>query len=359
MTRRKPSGILTAELLRAALLALCDSYDTLNAQLFKGQLKRPILAFSDTRQRLGHWIAEGRRMELSRYLLTDVGWGVLVEVLKHEMAHQYLEEVLGEPAQEPHGEAFRRICEQRGIDPAASGLPGAATLSADTERVLDRVTKLFRLAEQGETHEAEAAMAAARRLMLKYNLTQLHRSSYAFSHLGEPTGRVSEAERILASILDEHFFVQVIWVPVWQPLRGKSGSVLEICGNRENLELAGHVYAFLRDAAERSWQAYKKTSGLPGNALRREYLAGVMTGFRDKLAAAQKRHKEQGLVWVGDAQLTSYFKRRHPRVRWIRGTGKRRPEAFTHGRAAGRQLDLHPPVPARTSGETRLLPGRH
>ena len=55
-------------------------------------------------------------------------------------------------------------------------------------------------------------------------------ASTAIAHLGEPTGRVGEHERLVAMILGKHFFVEAIWVPVYRPLEGKRGSVLEICG---------------------------------------------------------------------------------------------------------------------------------
>ena len=39
-----------------------------------------------------------------------------------------------------------------------------------------------------------------------------------------------------------------------------------------------------------------------------------MAGFRDKLAAQRTTDDARGLVWVGDADLTGYYRRRHPRV---------------------------------------------
>ena len=35
------------------------------------------------------------------------------EVLCHEMVHQYVEEVLGICEELPHGEAFKRVCQER------------------------------------------------------------------------------------------------------------------------------------------------------------------------------------------------------------------------------------------------------
>ena len=37
---------------------------------------------------------------------------------------------------------------------------------------------------------------------------------------------------LLGAILGKHFFVEVIWVPVYRPLEQKRGSVLEVCGTQ-------------------------------------------------------------------------------------------------------------------------------
>ncbi len=117
--------------------------------------------------------------------------------------------------------------------------------------------------------------------------------AYSFRHLGAPTGRVSEAERILATILGEHFFVECIWVPVYRPREGKRGSVLEVCGTPSNLEMAEYVHAFLSHTAERLWRS-TRASRASRNRDRRTYLAGVMTGFREKLDAQRRAPASAG-----------------------------------------------------------------
>ena len=352
---------LSVELERASLRALQQVYDEVSRSVFKGQLRQPPLTFVEGRHRLGQWSSDPRQIELSRELLVEQGWGVLVEVLKHEMAHQFVEEVLGIVDEGPHGSAFRQVCEARGIDGRAAGLPKSSPLADEQQRVLSRIAKLLNLAQSSNLHEAETAMSLAQRLMLKYNLEHAMEPAsrgYRFTHLGQATGRVGEAERILAALLAEHFFVEVIWVPVWRPFEGKRGSVLEVCGTEENLEFAGYVHAFLVETSERLWVQYRSDRNLRGNAERREFIAGVMAGFRDKLAREKKQQHKEGLVWVGDAELTSYMKRRHPHIRWMRGTVRRRPESWAHGREAGRQIVLHKPVKSGSSGGPKLLPGR-
>jgi hypothetical protein len=364
--RNKVSGIqdLNAELERAALRAVLHQYGELNASLFAQRLQRCALEFVDPGPRLGRWRAEHRTIELSRSLLLEHGWGVLVEVLKHEMAHQYVYEVDGAHDEPPHGPRFRRVCRERGIDERAAGIPvsgsgGEAELF--DKRMLDRVAKLLALAESANEHEAQNAMSAAQRLMLKYNLEvslDSRPGSYGFRHLGRATGRVTEAERRLANILADHFFVECIWVPVWRPLEGKRGSVLEVCGRPENLELAAYVHAFLTQTAEALFRDYRRKNPHEKNKNRQSFTAGVMLGFQDKLKEERKKNQSQGLIWVSDANLNDWFERRYPYVRRVTRSGPRRTSAYALGREAGKRIVLHRGVQEGASARIRLLPGR-
>jgi hypothetical protein len=355
------SDVLGIELERAALVELRSAWQRSNLEYFKGALRRPILEIADLDSQLGRWMSDHRTLQISRSLILGQGWGVVVEVLKHEMAHQFVDEVLGLRNQPAHGPAFRQVCAERGIDPRAAGLPDAKPAIQDEHRLLERVAKLLALAESPNMHEAQAAMSAAQRLMLKYNLEALvkaPRRSYGFRHLGEPTGRVDESRRFLASILGDFFFVEVIWVTVWRVHEKKRGKVLEICGTPENLELCAYVHSFLIHTSERLWREYKRENGVRGNRSRRVFIAGVMAGFRDKLMSEREHSDKQGLVWAGDSDLSAYLRRRHPHMRYMRHQGNRRNEAWTHGRAAGRKIVLHRGVSEGPSGGRKLLGGR-
>src|SRR4051812_37493423 len=228
MAGPRASDRLSTELEVLALRAIRIEHRDLNGLLFGGRLSAPSFALSDARSRLGQWLSASRTIELSRQLLVDLSWGALVEVLKHEMAHQYVDEVLGARDESAHGPAFRRVCSERGIDGRSSGAPQAGNEAppAEERSALEKISRLLSLAQSSNEHEAQAAMAAAQRLMLKYNLeacAQGQTHDYCFRHVGKPSGRVYEAPRILALILSEHFFVETIWVPVWRPLEGKRG----------------------------------------------------------------------------------------------------------------------------------------
>ena len=352
---------ISIELEAALARALLAAWHDLNASRFRRALAPPVVNLIDGRSRLGQWRSQTRELAISRALVVEQPWGIVVEILKHEMAHQFVDEVMGVKDETAHGPTFSDLCERLGIDATACGMPApgvGAGASDETVRRLSRVAKLLALAESPERHEAEAAMAAAQRLMLKYNLDARAGSSsglpngYGFRHLGRATGRTGEAERTIACLLEEHFFVEVIWVPVWRAREGRRGSVLEICGTPENLEMASYVYEFLTRSSDSLWRSYKKERGLDGDRERRAFIAGVMSGFQEKLARARVETRKEGLVWIRDADLHTFYRRRHPHIRMTRHLTSRGSGSHSDGKAAGRELVLHKPV---TSGGGRRL----
>lgn len=349
---------LTEALERALLRELRAAWQQLNATYFREALTAPTFELGVSTQTLGRFVAATRTLELSRALVVESPWGVVIEVLKHEMAHQYVHEVLGEHGETAHGPAFRATCRRLGIDGRAAGVPSVdpeAPPSAEA-RAVERIARLLALAESPNRHEAEAAALAAQRLMLKYNLEALRDGvlrDHGHRHLGRPTGRVTEAERLLAMILGKHFFVEVIWVPAYRPLEGRRGSVLEICGTSANLAMAEYVHGFLTHTASRLWEEHKRASAIRGDRDRRTFLAGVMAGFAEKLRHQAKANEETGLVWVRDGDLHAYFRRRHPYVRHVRHAGHRRNDAFARGREAGQAIVLHRGVGASVTATAR------
>ena len=351
---------LSARLEAALLREVAESYRHLALAYFKGALKLPQFELVTSRARLGRWIPDTRVIELSRPLVIEQSWGVVVEVLKHEMAHQYVAEILGEHGESAHGPRFRAVCEKLGIDAAASGMPVPTPGAAQAEhgRVGERIARLLALAESPNVHEAEAAMAAAQRLLLKHNIelrSTRAAQGYAWKHLGEPTGRTSEAERVLSLILGKHFFVEAIWVPVYRPALGKRGSVLEICGSPENVDIAEYVHGYLVQTAARLWMEHKVEQGIFSNRDRRTFLAGVMSGMSEKLAREAKQSESAGLVWVADGDLEDFFRRRHPHVRHVRYAGQRRTDAYAHGKEAGKKIVIHKGVKSSPEQRGHLL----
>lgn len=343
--------------LSVLLRELAREYTEINYTYFGNRLEALPLSLSEDRGRVGCFVPEPRRIELSRDLVLNHSWGDVVEVLKHEMAHQFVHEILGHHDESSHGPSFQRTCERMGIDPNATYQP---TSGPSRSPILDRIKKLLALANSPNRHEAETAMRMAHRLMLRHNLqhvsTDAVSGEYGYRHLGRPTGRVFECDRLLASVLGQYFFVQPIWISVFRVSDQKRASVLEIIGRPENLDMAEYVFSFLQRAGEALWSEHKRENGIKRDADRRAFLAGVMHGFADKLRAERKHEEASGIVWVGDPRANEYFRKRYPRIRHTSHGSTGGTEAGRYGRKAGRELVLHRPLAKGASGTTRALP---
>jgi hypothetical protein len=348
---------LTAELEQKCLRALVAEWTGLNLLFFRGKLQRPVFSLTRELSRLGYWDRSARTIAISTSCVLLNPWPVVIDVLKHEMAHQFVDEVEGVFGESAHGPRFREVCMRLGIDARASGTrPREAS---DDDRVIEKVAKLLALAGSSSPHEAEAAMTAARRLMLKHNVeAPASQHGYGTRLLGVPKGRTSEHERRVGMLLGAHFFVEVLWIPVFVPATGKRGHILEIAGTDANLAMAEYAFAFIHHAADDAWRAHKVVEGVRGNGDRRPYLAGVVAGFHRRLDAESARSKSEGLVWVGDADLHRFFRDRHPRIVHVKRGSQARHEAFGAGHSKGQSLVLHRPINAGTAARGLALPVR-
>jgi predicted SprT family Zn-dependent metalloprotease len=348
---------LNATLEAALLRELQRTWSGLNQTYFKGQLKSPVLAWTDGVEKLGAWKRRGRTLELSRELVAKQPWTVVVEVLKHEMAHQYVDEALGVHDETAHGPAFQDVCKRLGVDPAAAGMPQAPAPQGDEAKALQKIQRLLALADSPNPHESEAAMKAAHRLMLKYNIAWAGDAAarrYAFRTVGGVKGRFDAHEKVLAGLIGSHFFVRAIWVPVYIPHRALTMRVLELSGTTGNLDIAEWVHGYLLETAERLWRDHQRKHRIQADRERRRYLAGVMQGFYEKLEEEGDACRQEGLVWVGDAGLEDWVGARHPYLRTSRTTVTVTRE-YHEGRAAGRNIVLRKPIESPTEQRGRLL----
>jgi Protein of unknown function (DUF2786) len=365
MPDRDPTNVaaLSAELEAALVRELRQRYDWDNRARFGGRLTAPVIVLTDSTTHLGRWYSPTRSLEISRKLVLERPWLEVASVFEHEMAHQFVDEVLRVHGETAHGETFRRVCAERGIDARAAGSPSASAAdpsATGTDRVLDRIRKLLALAGSPNQHEAEMAMRKAHELMLRHNIEAtatraLH--DYSIRHLGDPNKRRTRVESEVASLLSEFFFVKVIRVPVYLPQHGKSGMVFEIAGTHPNVEMASHVFAFLVATAERLWQANRHDARVRNGRDRLVYQSGVIGGFREKLLSERIDLKQTGLVWVGDRKLDGFYHARHPHIT-TRRHHVRINGAHAAGREAGRTVVLHKPVERGSAASSpRLLRG--
>ncbi len=342
---------MTSGLLRE----LARWWSEINEGQFEGAMRPPSLLVDATSRRMGCWERQARTLHLSARLIEHHPWREVIEVLRHEMAHQYVDEVLGVHDETAHGPAFRAVCEARSIDGRASG---ALTEDPAAAAVMRKVEALLALAGSDNEHEAKAAMGTAHRLMRKHNIAAVgcpSQDAFSFIQLGTVRRRSPAHEKILAGILGAHFFVQPIWVEAFDSATGVRGRTLEVCGRKENLTIAQHVHSYMLETCERLWASYKKANGITANRDRRRFLQGVMVGFHEQLKDDAEVCEETGLVWKGDAGLEDWVSRRFPQLRSGRRTRMQTNGAWAAGRAAGQKVIWRKPLESAGRGIRGLL----
>lgn len=333
------------------------------------QMRPPLFCLRDYSRTWGTWSRERREISLSRDLVLRHSWDAVLEVLLHEMAHQFAEEVLGAREEPSHGPAFQRACHLLRANPKASGryVPlddrVAREPQGPEDRTVRRVRKLMALAESPNRHEAEVSMAKAHELIAKYNLRLLEQDDsrdFASVFVGRPALRHPREDYALANLLQEFYFVQGIWVPAYVLEKGKMGRVLEISGTEQNIRLASYVHDFVCRFIEAQWRTYNERKGL-GRRRKTDYAGGIIEGFRSKLTSQDKRKKPEGkkaLIKLRDPLLEKYVAYRYPRtVCEKRGLSARDEKVVSDGKAAGKKLVIHKGITEKRGGRRRLIQG--
>lgn len=359
-----------------------------NGDYLGSVLKEPLITLTHAETVLGQWQPDRRTLSISAMHIERDPWIQVMETLRHEMAHQYVTEVLKESDQRPHGHAFQRACHKLrcssaprlprdGPDadgPYAHGCPSQITPVPEDPRILRIIKKTLSMAASPNEHEAQVAVNKARSLLLQYNvdLVELDRERhFGNRRLGPIKGRRASYELWLALLLQDFFFVEVLWVFDYDAARDRSGTVLQIHGTPTNLEMAEYTREYLVELVERLWRRYARERSLPNNRERQRYYAGVLEGFYRKLQQREKAAKmrlatvndeslpsedgawaggAQSLVWHGDGKLHDYFRYLNPHVRTRRGRGVAANEVYSHGVAEGHRVNIHKPLGSECGG---------
>ncbi len=338
-----------------------------NYYYFKDSMCLPNIELSYAEKILGGWKGgNNRRLSISVILIANYTWEYVQEVLYHEMVHQYVEEVLGIRDSLPHGEAFKRICQENGINHTATGdiqswvekRNSNSSVNSENYKILDKVHKLLALAQSPNEHEAQNAMAKAHEFLLKHNLSLLDvqaKLNYIYKQIGE-VGRRNPIKSIISSTICKFFFVEAIWTFGYDQHKNRSGQVLEIYGTPENVEMAEYVYDYLQNISELLWTEYKKREKISGNKHRRTFIYGLLDGFYNKLDSRLIENQSKKLVWKGDPRLKEFYRRRNPRL--VRSSSRYSSscqDAYNSGKNQGKNLIIHKGIHGKSKGGGKLL----
>src|SRR3954463_9965014 len=100
-------SVCTEELKRACLRRLSRDWACFNYWYLGERLRPPVFSLESAEARWGQWSPATRTISISERHIVEAPWETVLETLKHEMAHQYVDEVLKLEGALPHGEAFQ------------------------------------------------------------------------------------------------------------------------------------------------------------------------------------------------------------------------------------------------------------
>jgi hypothetical protein len=336
---------------------------------FGVRLVTPQIVITDNISALGLWNSETRTISIARKLVEDHSWDIVIEVLKHEMAHQIVSELFA--YNELHGALFKKACGMLAVaDWAASAtgrLPDVVpswrekSLSDEDERLLKRAEKLLALAESANEHEASLAMKRVRELYEKYNFENIRAArspDLVWTVLCRKKRKTDTVDSMILSILNRHFFVRVIHTNLYDAADNVDYKAAEVLGSRQNVLMAEYVYHFLRQKTESLTDEYRRRAGV--SAMQgRSYAIGLLTGFMQKLnaeAGEQHTSEEKSLVKSCDRQLADYLRSRHPKIANRRfGATYRDSGSYESGRQDGRRISISRGVTHSAGNQGKLL----
>jgi hypothetical protein len=295
---------------KRVLLELYDDYAYILRER-RIALKACAIALTDSDSYWAQWNPATRTILISRRLVENHNWFQVVSILKHEMAHQLMDEsyIPGSMEHKSHGDQFKLACQMLGLpEEYARATINLQTASLDwrseknddlSEKMLEKVRKLLSLANSSNEHEAVLAMNKVREIYAKYNLDEASQKQ-RFAHLILSHGkkRIEAHQSRIISILVSHFFVQVITIKLFEAKSCEYHVGIEIIGKRENVMMAEYVYQFLIRQTDFLVTEVTRTRAL-SRVQKKSYRLGILAGFSEKL-----RETERASV-AGDSPQTS------------------------------------------------------
>jgi predicted SprT family Zn-dependent metalloprotease len=350
----------------------------------KFSLPRPAITLHQSESVWGRWDPLNLSISLSIAVIETCSWRVVVEILKHEVAHQLTDYLYGSCAL-PHGVEFQSVCKLLRVEDwarrASSGkslheLSMLSNWKQDKEsetniRYQRRLEKLLALADSTSEHEAMVAMRRAQELQDQHRLSgrKVKKKSRPLVNLEIGAGKQRHApyEGRIASILMSHFHVDVVFATRFSVKTEAPEAIIDLLGRREDVLLAEYVHGFLHRSARGLWLEKRQKTGAKGVRARNSYIRGLLAGFDAKLSEEnpeRARGREvthratQALVRADGQERSEFVKARYPRLSARRSSARIDQSAYRDGKSAGSKLSMRRPVTsggARNKG--RLLPG--
>lgn len=309
----------------------------------------------ESKSTIGYFDPHTYQIGLNQKLMFGTKEKTLKDILRHELAH-YFNFIESHDVHLPHGVEFKRICERYGwgqliskasidIDLTDSNLEGDIA----AEKLKRKFKALLKLSSSDNPHEAELATIKANQLLLKYNLDKLdediERPIYSKILL---TNKKKNSKMIAIYDILSTFMIRPILIYGYKQVS------LEVCGSKENIELAEYVASFLEIELESLWSK----NNLKGLKAKNSYFSGIAKGYLEKNLQAQdsfdKKTKTDLIVLENKLKLKMDLV--YPRLSHTSSKSSLDSNAFKSGKKAGNSLTINQ-VLKNKAGKIKLLAG--
>lgn len=360
-----------------ATLQLQKEYDYICFQ-YKLKLKKPLIIIEELTDSFGKWDEYHNTIFLAEHLIFNHAWHKVINVLKHEIAHQIVSQIFR--STDTHGADFKKATQWLGLDAfyakaslsMSEDFPSLHNANAGDEElnILRKVERLLNLAESSNEHEALLAMDKVREIYKKYNIerfTKNENTSYTTLTINLNLKKIPSNAFIISDILQQHFFVSNIFSKIYVPVENCEHRCLVVMGEKHNVLMAEHVYEFLTHKVSALWLQYQKAEKLSAK-FKASYQKGLLAGFSSKLDSLKKESfststkNEKALVIQYEVKLGEYVKTQFPKTSSVQQSGLLYKDHYDKGTQEGHRINLSRPISEQgtaslkrflTSGTTR------
>ena len=328
----------------------------LRSRFIFNSLSLPLRIVSfESNSTLGYFDPHTYQIGLNQKLMFGIKEKNLKDILRHELAH-YFNFIESHDVYLPHGVEFNQICNRYGwnksiskasidIDLADKKLEG----DLDAEKLKTKFKALLKLSESDNPHEAELATIKANQLLLKYNLNKidLNKEEPIYSDI-LLSQKKKNAKMIAIYDILSTFMVKPILI------YGHKQVSLEVCGSKENIELADYVAQFLNQELETLW----KKNNLKGLKAKNSFYSGIAKGYLGRNNEVQEKYDismKKGLI-ILDEKLKLNMELIYPRLGHTTSKSSVDLDAFASGKKAGNSLTINQALKNK-SGKIKQLMG--
>lgn len=359
---------------------LYQEFETI-CYIYSVRLAKPAIVIKPLTRTLGYFDPVSRSITISSELILQHPWRVVVEVLKHEMAHYLVyEEYRGLDAILPHGPEFQEACHRMAVAGwarrALCDLTASDTLEGDVSTdhpAATKIRKLLALSRSDNENEALLAMAKAKQLSERHSLEMAALSgpepSYEMSmkeicHNKKVTHRYEVA---ITSLLTSFFNVDVVFGTTFCAKSSATYKTTLLYGSKSNLEIAEYVYFYIYEALPRLFGAYRRKTRLKLKKM--SYYLGFLDAVRQNLASqkaedsaeagaeVKNTRAKEGLI-LYNRHLAEFVRHHNPKLRTVKsGSYSLDRHSYEGGVSDGRNFEIHRGISNGPSGRRYLNSG--